>query len=97
MSCVIPDRRRMLQIWRSLRGRLLDKRMRRVPVENFRRLHQRFRQRRVRMNAKRKVFRCGAHFDGDNALCDEFAGARASFARYLATWLLDAATELRGA
>src|SRR5262245_54337698 len=45
-----------------------------VTIENFRSLHQRFRQRWMRMHDLCEVARCRAHFDSEHAFADEFAG-----------------------
>src|SRR5260221_14284848 len=52
--------------------------VRRGAVEDFGRLHDGFRQRRVRMDGHRHVLGRGAHFDREHPLGDELARARAA-------------------
>src|SRR5687768_10407765 len=46
--------------------------------EHFGRLHDRFGQRRMRMNRQLEVRRVRAHFDCQHALRNQFAGARSN-------------------
>src|SRR5512134_372428 len=50
--------------------------VRALPEEDFGALHQRFRQRRVRMDHELHVFRRRTHFDGQRTLGDQLARAR---------------------
>ena len=48
--------------------------------EYFRRIHDSFRQRWMRMNGKREIGGCGRHLDRQHPFRDEFAGARSHYA-----------------
>src|SRR5262249_48025123 len=57
-----------------LAARAID--VRRLAEEDFRRLHDGFRQRRMRMDGQRHVSRGGAHLDRQHAFRDQFTRAR---------------------
>src|SRR5436190_23873952 len=66
-------RRSTFYVLRSLR--LVD--VRRLAEEHFGSFHQRFGERRMRVDRKLQIRRGGAHLDRDNGLGDELAGAAA--------------------